>query len=107
MSPQERQLTYTCHLQALAHKKHTPSPVPYEPGQGQLESWVQFPAQPVKKDSHQMEGVWNEEKVCETKCLRDVTCPHIKELLQKGREQTAHVRTDTGEIKELILQNRF
>lgn len=54
-----------------------------------------------------MEGIWNEEKVWETKGLRDDTCSHIKEMLQKGRELTLHVHIDTGEIKELILQNRF
>lgn len=83
-----------CALQALTRSK--------------LEFWVQFSAQPAKKDWHQMEDIWNEDKFWETKCERDMTCPHIKGCYKKEENKLFFTFiVDTAQNKGLILQKRF
>lgn len=65
--------THMGHLQALAHTNTPRAVCPTSLDKVTWNSGSSFQHNLSGKDSHQMEGVWNEEEVWETKGLRDLS----------------------------------
>lgn len=82
--------THTGHLQALAHRNISQALCPTSLDKVSWNPGSSFHHNLSGKDSHQMEGVWNEEKVWETKGLRDLSWPHLRAATERKGINCSH-----------------